>query len=227
MRDDQAAVSVAGLNHTIRDRPVLASLDLTTQTGTVHAVLGASGVGKSTLLRLIGGLERPSSGTIRVLGKQVESLRRTALRRYLRNSVGFVFQDAGLVERWTVRQNIAAARAAFSSTPVCRPLSIEAAVDRVELPIRLLDRRATELSGGERQRVSIARVLVRQPPLVLLDEPTSALDAHRTRTIAELVRDIADEGAVVLVASHDTALTDISDEQTLLRDAATGSWCHG
>lgn len=221
MRDDQAAVSVTGLNHTIRNRPVLAGLDLSATPGTVHAVLGSSGVGKSTLLRLIGGLERPSRGSIRVLGQHVESLRGTALRRYLRNSVGFVFQDACLVERWTVKENLAAAQAASSNAPVSTPLSIEAAADRVDLPTRLLETRASELSGGERQRVSIARILVRQPPLVLLDEPTSALDTHRTRIIAELVRRIADEGAVVLVASHDTALTDISNEQTLLREPST------
>jgi putative ABC transport system ATP-binding protein len=223
MRDDQAAVSVTGLTHTVRNRAVLAGLDLTAQAGTVHAVLGSSGVGKSTLLRLIGGLERPSAGTIRALGQQVESLRGAALRRYLRNSVGFMFQDAGLVERWTVKQNIAAVQAATSSTPVSTPLSIEAAADRVDLPTRLLESRATELSGGERQRVSIARILVRKPPLILLDEPTSALDAHRTRMIAELVRDVADEGAVVLVASHDTALTDISDSRTLLSEPTIGS----
>ncbi|MBA8990774.1 ABC-type lipoprotein export system ATPase subunit [Curtobacterium pusillum] len=221
MPDDQATVTVTSLNHTVRKRAVLAGLDLTAEAGTVHAVLGSSGVGKSTLLRLIGGLERPSGGTIRAFGQQVESLRRGALRRYLRDTVGFVFQDAGLVERWTVKKNIAAAQVASSRTPVSTPLSIEAAADRVDLPIRLLESRATELSGGERQRVSIARILVRKPPLVLLDEPTSALDELRTQMIAELIRDLADEGAVVLVVSHDTTLSDISDARTVLREPAT------
>jgi ABC-type lipoprotein export system ATPase subunit len=219
MRDDQAVLRVSGLNHTVGNRAVLAGLDLTAQAGTVHAVLGSSGVGKSTLLRLIGALERPTSGTIRALGHQVDALRGTALRRYLRNSVGFVFQDAGLVDRWTVKQNIAAAEAASSTTPAATPLSIEAAADRVDLPNRLLASRATDLSGGERQRVSIARILVRKPPLVLLDEPTSALDAHRTQLITTLIRDIADQGTIVVVASHDTALSDISDSQTLLTES--------
>ncbi|WP_323743135.1 ATP-binding cassette domain-containing protein [Curtobacterium sp. VKM Ac-2887] len=114
-------------------------------------------------------------------------------------------------------------RRAGSSTsrPVSTPLSIEAAADRVDLPSRLLDARAGELSGGERQRVSIARVLVRKPPLVLLDEPTSALDADRTRMVVELIRDLADDGAVVLVASHDTVITDASDARTVLREASS------
>ncbi len=221
MNDDDAAVHVTGLHHTIGNRAVVCGLDLTARAGAVHAVTGSSGVGKSTLLRLLGGLERPTSGTIRVFDQQVDMLRGSALRRYLRDCVGFVFQDAGLVAQWTVRKNIAAVQAAAPRAPVSTPLSIEAAADRVDLPSRLLDARAGELSGGERQRVSIARVLVRKPPLVLLDEPTSALDADRTRMVVELIRDLADDGAVVLVASHDTVITDASDARTVLREASS------
>lgn len=216
MRDDIAAVSVTGLTQRVKNRVLFRDLDLAARAGEVHAVLGRSGVGKSTLLRLIGGLERPSGGAIRAFDRRIDTLRASGLRRYLRNSVGFVFQDPGLVERWTVRKNLAVSRAAAPSDPVSDPLSIEAAIDRVDLPARLLDVRGAELSGGERQRVAIARVLVRKPPLVLMDEPTSALDAERSRLVGRLVRELADDGAVVVVASHDAALTAEADGHTAL-----------
>jgi ABC-type lipoprotein export system ATPase subunit len=216
MHGGDAAVAVASLGHDVGGRSLFDGFDLTARAGEVHAVVGSSGAGKSTLLRMIGGLERPSAGTIHAFGREVTALRGSALRRHLRHSVGFVFQDAGLVEQWSVRKNIAAAAAATPRTPVSAPLGIEAAADRVDLPTVLLDQRARALSGGERQRVAIARVLVRKPPLVLLDEPTAALDAARTRLIVELMRELADDGAAVVVASHDPAVVHASDTQSTL-----------
>lgn len=221
MPDDQIAVRVRSLTHIVQNRPLFAGLDLTARTGEVHVLEGPSGVGKSTLLRMIGGIERPDNGRITVFGEQVTALRRSALRRYLRHQVGFVFQDAGLVEHWTVRKNIAVALAAAPRVPTSPPLPISAAAGHLDLGQHLLDRRASELSGGERQRVAIARILVRKPRLVLMDEPTAALDVKRTQLVARILRTLADEGAVVLVASHDADLADAADLRSELSEVAS------
>jgi ABC-type lipoprotein export system ATPase subunit len=218
MGDDGAAVVVEDLAHTVGHRTLFDGVDLTASVGRVHAVSGSSGVGKSTLLRMIGGIERPTSGTIRVFDDDVTALSGRRVRHHLRHRVGFVFQDAGLVERWTVRQDLAAAAAAVPREPVSTPLGVEAAADCLDLPRRLLDRRCGELSGGERQRVALARLLVRKPPLMLLDEPTAALDDDRTDLVVRLLRDFAEEGAVVVVASHDPAVIAGADTQWELHE---------
>lgn len=222
MHDDGAAVLVEDLVHTVGRRALFDGLHLAASAGRVHAVTGSSGVGKSTLLRVLGGIERPTSGTVRAFDDDVTALAGRRLRHHLRHRVGFVFQDAGLVERWTVRQDLAAAGAAVPREPVSTPLGVEAALDRLDLPPRLLDRRCRELSGGERQRVAIARILVRKPPLMLLDEPTAALDSGRTDLVVQLLRELAEDGAVVVVASHDPAVIAGADAQWELHESSGG-----
>ena len=226
MHDDGAAILVEDLVHTIGHRTLFDGLDLTASTERVHAVTGSSGVGKSTLLRMLGGIERPTSGTVRVFDDDVTVLAGRRLRHHLRDRVGFVFQDAGLVERWTVRQDLEAVGAAVPHEPVSTPLSVEAALARLDLPPRLLDRRCRELSGGERQRVAIARLLVRKPPLMLLDEPTAALDSGRTGFVVQLLRELAEDGAVVVVASHDPVVVAAADARCELHEASGGTRRH-
>ncbi|MFJ3454733.1 ABC transporter ATP-binding protein [Curtobacterium sp. NPDC090223] len=221
MRSSASAISVTGLEHDVGGRQLFRAFEMEVPPGSIHGIAGASGIGKSTLLRMIGGLERPSAGSIRVFEHDVTTFGRAALRRYLRHDVGFVFQDAGLVEAWTVRRNLAAAASAGPRTPTSVPLSVEGAADRLGLPRVLLDRGVMELSGGERQRVAIACVLVRMPRLVLLDEPTAALDAQRTGLVAQLARELADDGATVILATHDLELLDRADSQTLLTEPST------
>lgn len=219
MPNEDQVVSVVAVEHGLGNRPLFRALDLEARTGQVHAVLGPSGAGKSTLLRMIGGLERPRSGTIRSLGYDVPALRGVRLRRYLRHTVGFVFQDAGLVEQWSVRQNLQAAARAAPSAPTSTPFGVDEVMNLMDLPTEYLGRRAVELSGGERQRVAIAKILVRKPRLVLMDEPTAALDADRTSLVMRIVRDLADDGAAVLVASHDPEVLRVADGTTDLGSA--------
>jgi putative ABC transport system ATP-binding protein len=192
--------------------------------GTVTAVTGASGSGKSTLLRVIGGLERPAAGAVIVDGTRVDELRGRARRRYLRESVGFVFQDAGLVEQWSARRNVRAAVQARCSAPRGKPLDLEDAARALAID-PVLDTAAHALSGGERIRVAFARLLVRKPALVLADEPTAALDLHNATIVKSFLRSLADEGATVLVATHDAALIDAADGSIpvgpLITDART------
>lgn len=216
MGTSEPAIEAIGIRHEVGGRLLFDALDLTVRAGDVHAVVAPSGAGKSTLLRMIGGLERPGAGTIRVLDHDVTALRGAELRRHLRDRVAFVFQDAGLVERWTVRQNITAAAAAAPHIPVGEPSSLDEAADLLHLPQALLGRRAAELSGGERQRVAIAGVLVRKPPVVLMDEPTAALDAELTDRVVHLVRDLSDQGATIVMATHDPVVIGAADSTSTL-----------
>lgn len=211
---------VRSLTHRVQNRRLFDGFDLVATAGGVHVITGPSGVGKSTLLRMVGGIETPDAGSIRVFGREVTCLRGRGLREYLRHSVGFVFQDPGLVDRWTVRKDLTVARAAAPRRPVAEPLSVESSLDQVGLDPDVLGRRCVDLSGGERQRVAFARILVRKPPLVLLDEPTAALDADRGATVCDLMRDLADSGAAVVVASHDPAVAESSDTLTEIEGPA-------
>lgn len=221
MRSSPSAVSVTGLEHEVGGRQLFNGLDVEVAPASVHAMAGASGIGKSTLLRVIGGLERPSAGSVHVFEHNVTSFGRAQRRRYLRNDVGFVFQDAGVVDQWTVRKTLASAASAGPRTPTAAPMSVEEAAERLDLPRLLLDRRAMELSGGERQRVALACILVRMPRLVLLDEPTAALDAQRTELVAQLAHELADAGTTVILATHDPELLRRADTHTLLTEPST------
>lgn len=221
MCTSEAAVAVISLGHDVGNRSLFRGLDLTAHAGEVHAIVGSSGAGKSTLLRMLGGLERPGSGTIRAFDQEVTRLRGSALRRYLRDRVGFVFQNAGLVEQWTVRKHLAVAASAVPRNPLSAPVGLVAAADRVDVPRALLDQRVAALSGGERQRVAIASLLVRKPSLVLLDEPTAALDPVNTGLVVGILREFAEDGAAVIVASHDPGVLRTADAETRLPESAS------
>jgi iron(III) transport system ATP-binding protein len=194
---------------------VLHSLNLTVRQGELAAVLGASGVGKSTLLRLIAGFEAPTEGTISLDGKVISTPQ--AVTTPEQRSIGIVPQDAALFGHLSVAQNVGFGLAALSK---------QARTDRVAELLKLVelsdlaDRKPAQLSGGQQQRVALARALAPKPKLVLLDEPFSALDAElRDRLRADVKRALRAEGATAILVTHDQeeALS-IADRVAVLRD---------
>ena len=177
------------------------------------AVIGASGAGKSTLIRCINRLVEPTSGEIVLFGENILPLGPAALRQ-LRRRIGMIFQEFNLVNRMSVMDNVLSGRLgytgslrslfkAFPRKDIDRALEL---LDRVGLADHV-DKRADELSGGQRQRVGIARALMQQPELLLLDEPTSALDPKISRSVMQLITDLAREFRVpVLCNIHDVQL---------------------
>lgn len=184
---------------------VLRDVSFTLSPGESLAIVGTSGTGKSTLLNVIGSLEKPTAGRV-VLGEDdVAQLEGAALASFRSRRVGFVFQDHHLLPQCTALENVvlptlAAGRAATGT---------EAAVEllgRVGLGERL-DSLPAKLSGGERQRVAIARALVNEPALLLADEPTGNLDPETSGRIGALFRQLAEEkGAMLVVVTHDLDL---------------------
>jgi putative ABC transport system ATP-binding protein len=179
--------------------------------GRLVGVTGASGSGKSTLMNLLGGLDTPSSGTIRVAGRPISDLSKRDLALYRRNTVGMIFQSFNLVNAYTALENVALPLLFAGVAKKERFRRAEELLLAVGLETRK-DHRPTELSGGEQQRVAIARALVNQPQILLADEPTGNLDSKTSRQIMEILADLnRNRGLTIVMISH---------EQELLREFA-------
>ncbi len=180
---------------------VLRGLDFTLEAGEAVAVVGRSGAGKSSLLALIAGIERPSCGRVRVAGTDLATLDEDALARFRRRHVGLLFQDFHLIAGMSAEENVAL------------PLELDghrqarARARELLARVGLLHRRRhrpAELSGGEQQRVALARALALDPPLVLADEPTGNLDEVTAGEVLELLfRLRAERGTALLLVTHD------------------------
>ncbi|HUT88653.1 MAG TPA: ABC transporter ATP-binding protein [Thermoguttaceae bacterium] len=197
----------------------LDGLDLTVRRGEFLAVVGVSGSGKSTLLHLLGGLDTPTSGSVRVEGRDLASFRKSERTIYRRTMVGFVFQSYYLVSSMTAEENVALALTFQGTFGETRRSKAAEAIRRVGLE-RRADHRPNQLSGGEQQRVAIARAIVHTPPLLLADEPTGNLDRATAGEMMSLVRRIHEElGTTVVMVTHDEETASrAADRMVRLRD---------
>jgi putative ABC transport system ATP-binding protein len=214
-------VEVQGLTHRYETPggtlTVLDDLELTVAEGEHVAVVGPSGSGKSTLLALIGGLDGPQMGTVRVAGKDLSTLRRDELAQFRARTVGFVFQHFGLLDSLTAVENVELAGTLAGSARRVRRRDALDLLDAVGLAGRAHHAPAT-LSGGERQRVAIVRALMNKPRLVLADEPTGNLDAASADVVADLLHSTAaDQGSALVIVTHDPAIATRADRVLELR----------
>jgi len=195
--------------------PALRGVDVAFQEGELVVLLGASGSGKSTLLNVLGGLDVPTSGTVRWRDHDLADPDEGQLTRYRRDHVGFVFQHYNLVPSLTARENVALAAEIARA-----PMTPEAALGLVGLSSRL-DHFPSQLSGGEQQRVAIARAVVKRPEVLLCDEPTGALDAATGRLVLEALCKVNRElGTTTVIITHNATIADLADRVLVLRDGA-------
>jgi putative ABC transport system ATP-binding protein len=191
--------------------------DLAVEPGEFVAIMGPSGCGKSTLLHLLGGLDRPTSGTIHLAGERVDQLSEAewAVRR--RRQIGYVFQFFNLIQNLSVADNIElgaligglpAAEARRRSSELADELDI---VDRLRLA-------PAKLSGGEQQRVAIARALVNEPLILLADEPTGNLDSASAEGVLELLQRYHARGQTTVMVTHDAEVAAVADRIVYMRD---------
>ncbi len=215
-------IELQGLNKTY-DTPAgafaaLRGIDLTIAAGEFVAVVGKSGSGKSTLLNLVGGIDRPTSGSVSVGGTAIQGMSENDLAIWRGRHVGLVFQFFQLLPTLTVAENV------MLPMDFCRTFP---PAERRKRAIGLLDRvgvadQATKLpsalSGGQQQRVAIARALANEPKVVLADEPTGNLDSTTAREVLTLFRSLASGGTTVLIATHERDIASVVDRTVSIAD---------
>ena len=195
---------------------VLRGVDLALQRGQSLAVMGPSGSGKSTLLYIIGTLDAPTAGTVRLDGVDPFALSERDLAAFRNSKVGFVFQDHHLLPQCSVLENVLIPTLVSGNDPGVRERAAKL-LGRVGLSARL-DHRPAELSGGERQRVAVARALILRPALLLADEPTGNLDRTSGRAVGALLLEVArEEDAILIAVTHSAELAG-TFPRTLLMD---------
>ncbi len=182
--------------------PVLDDFDLGVAPGEFVAVMGPSGTGKTTLLNLIGGLDRPDAGSVTVAGTRLDELDRSALTRWRASHVGFVFQSHYLMPMLTAAGNV---ELPLLLTRLSRAERRERAAHALAR-VGLMDRsshRPNQLSGGQQQRVGIARAIVGGAPVLLCDEPTAGLDRAAADSILQLLSELSADGHTIVMVTHD------------------------
>ncbi len=199
-----------------RELTILDRVDLTIGAGEFVAVLGPSGSGKSTLLALMAGLDRPTSGEVRIDGKPIQDLSEDGLALLRRHKIGFVFQSFQLLSNLTAREN------------VLLPLELlgldnaPSRADELLAAVGLQDRGhhyPSQLSGGEQQRVALARAFAPRPAILLADEPTGNLDGATGRMVLDLLTGLwRREGTTLVLVTHDPAVAALADRSIHLRD---------
>jgi len=197
----------------------LKDVSLSLDQGQFFGVTGASGSGKSTLMNLLAGLDRPSSGSISVLGKLISELDKDEMALYRRHQVGMIFQSFNLVSSYSALENVAFPLLFAGVAKKERIKRAEQMLEKVGLYPRK-DHRPFELSGGEQQRVAIARALINQPKILLADEPTGNLDSKTSRQIVQTLSELnKKQGLTVIMISHEESLLDeFADDVIHLQD---------
>jgi putative ABC transport system ATP-binding protein len=198
--------------------PALRGISCSIRQGELTALIGRSGSGKTTLLNIIGGLDRPTSGSVHVAGQEVTAMTERDRMLFRRNTVAFIFQSFGLIPILSAAEN--------AGMPLrISGQSVREREERVRLMLSLVGladharQRPNELSGGQQQRVAIARALATSPRLLIADEPTGQLDSQTGRQILRLLRTVVrSEGITALVATHDPVLIDLADNTLALHD---------
>ena len=221
----RAAAPLLHARDVVRDYPsgdtvihALRGISLAADGGELVAVRGRSGSGKTTFLNILGGLDRPTSGSVMIDGHEVSAMSEDALVEVRRRSVAFIFQSFGLVPILSAAENVEIPLRLVRADPRVRDARVRELLELVGLAGRARHR-PHELSGGEQQRVAIARALANRPRILLADEPTGQLDSETGHVIMTMLRDVVrTEGVTAVVATHDPVMLDVADRVVELRD---------
>lgn len=195
----------------------LADASLTLIPGEFVVLIGPSGAGKTTLLHVLGGIQAPTTGTVRVGDIELTTARESEIDRVRRDDIGYIFQSFGLLSALSARENVEIPLRIQSAPAAERDERVSALLERVGLAGHE-EQRPNELSGGQQQRVGIARALAGSPRILLADEPTGQLDSATAAAMIDLIAGLAhDDGLAVLLSTHDPSIVDRADRVLELR----------
>ena len=197
---------------------VLKGIDLDITKGEMLSIIGASGVGKSTLLHLIGALDKPTSGQVLYDGRDIFGMPDRELASFRNHNIGFVFQFHHLLPEFSALENVLIPSMIGGIEPKAARLRAESLLEEVGLSGRLAHRPG-ELSGGEQQRVAIARALMSEPRVMLADEPTGNLDTHTAQSVHELLKNLnREKGLTSIIVTHNEKLAGMADRTIRMVD---------
>ncbi len=200
----------------------LRDVDLKVAAGEFIAIMGPSGCGKSTLLNILGALDRPTSGTYRLLDHDVSRVSDRRLTRFRREHIGFVFQSFNLIGDLSVRENVELALRYRGVAPGERRRRAEAVLERMGVAHRA-GHKPAQLSGGQQQRVAIARAVVADPNLILADEPTGNLDTRNGEEVMALLKELNATGSTLIMVTHDPLQAQQAGRIVAMRDGRIAS----
>ena len=195
----------------------LREVDVSIQRGEFVAIMGPSGSGKSTFMNLVGALDTPTAGRLRIAGRDIGRMSSDELARLRNETLGFVFQQFMLLAKTDAIDNVKLPLMYTRMEPAEKDRRARAALERVGLAERM-DHRPSQLSGGQQQRVAIARALVNRPQMILADEPTGALDTVTAAEIMALLEDLNREGVTIVLVTHEEEIAEHARRIIRFRD---------
>ena len=191
-------------------RIIFSDLNLNFQSGMVYALIGDSGCGKTTLLNMLAKLETFDKGEIVYKGKSLASLKN---EEFYRNELGYLFQNFGLLESQTIRENLELGLIGKKQNKKQeKERLLLQALQAVRLDYLSLNQKIYELSGGEAQRVALAKIILKNPPLILADEPTASLDPKNSKEIMEILLELRNANRTIIIATHNPSIWKMADQ---------------
>lgn len=191
-------------------RTIFSDLNLNFQSGIVYALIGDSGCGKTTLLNMLAKLETFDKGEIVYKGKSLTSLKN---EEFYRNELGYLFQNFGLLESQTIRENLELGLIGKKQNKKQeKERLLLQALQAVRLDYLSLNQKIYELSGGEAQRVALAKIILKDPPLILADEPTASLDPKNSKEIMEILLELRNANRTIIIATHNPSIWKMADQ---------------
>ena len=183
------------------DLEALKSINFTVEVGEYIAIMGESGSGKTTLLNILALLDRPTSGKVILMGKDLQEIKDNEMAKFRRENLGFVFQDFNLLDNFTVKENILLPLVLSDEKISVMEEKLLKIAKKLNVS-DLLNKYPYEISGGQKQRTAIARALISEPKILLADEPTGALDSNSTRELLKVFKDLNQDGETILMVTH-------------------------
>ena len=207
-------IKIHQLTKIFGDRTVFSDLNLNFDAGKVYALIGNSGCGKTTLLNMVAKLEPYDQGSIQYKGNDLRKIKPT---NYFRNELGYLFQNFGLIDNKTVSENLDLGLIGHKLDKQKKRETKEEVLDRVGLSYIQLDQKVYELSGGEAQRVALAKIILKDPPLILADELTAALDPETSQEIMDLLLTLKNKERLIIIATHNPTIWKQADQVVSLK----------